>query len=313
MTRSADDTHVVHEVLAAELGADARLLADLQHLLLPFEVAETAAALVARRGQLVEVTGRRFLDGREAHLGRCAADAEGQMVRRAGRRAEVFDMLGDELGQRLFVQKRLSLLIEEGLVGRTAALGNEKELVFHAGLAAVDVDLRGQIGAGVLLLGHGKRHDLRITQIALLVSLVNAAGDALGIVGPGKNVLALMADADGRAGILTGGQLALGRDALVEQHGISHELVVVGSLGVVEDVAQLLQVGRTQVERHVAVSRLGQQLQTGRIDLEDLTAVALDDLDVIFGQQTVLRFVLPHGERLLVDEFGHNTYNLCLY
>ena len=215
-------------------------------------------------------------------------------------------MLGDELGERLLVQQGLGLLVKECLVGRTAALGDEEKLVLHTGLATVDVDLRRQVGTGILLVGHGERHDLRITQITLLVSLVDPAGDALGVVGPGEDVLALVADADGRTGILTRGQLALGRDALIEQHGVSHELVVVGSLGIVEDVAQLLQVGGTQVERHVAVSGLGKQLQPGGVDLEDFTAVALDDLDVIFGQQTVLRLVLPDRERLLIDEFSHS-------
>ena len=184
MARSADHPHVVHEILAAELGADAALAADFQHLLLPFQVAEAASALVARGGQLVEVAGRSLLHRRKAHLGRRAADADGQVVGRAGRRAEVEDMLLDEFRERLLVQQRLGLLVEESLVGRAAALGDEEELVLHAGLAAVDVDLRGKVRARVLLVGHRKGHDLRIAQVAVLVGLVNAPGDALGVVGP---------------------------------------------------------------------------------------------------------------------------------
>ena len=312
MARSADHPHVVHEVLAAELGADAALAADFQHLLLPFQVAEAAAALVARGGQLVEVAGRSLLHRRKAHLGRRAADADGQVVGRTGRRAEVEDMLLDEFRERLLVQQRFGLLVEEGLVGRAAALGDEEELVLHAGLAAVDVDLRGKVRARVLLVGHRKGNHLRIAQVTVLVGLVNAPGDALGVVGPRPDILALVADADGRAGVLAGGQFAFGRDGLVQQHRVGHELVVVGGFGVFENVAQFLEMRGAQVERHVGISLLRKQFEALGIDLEDLASVALHDLHVLLRQKTVLGFVFPHGERLLIDEICHSIYNVCM-
>ena len=115
-----------------------------------------------------------------------------------------------------------------------------------------------------------------------------------------------MADADGRAGVLTGRQLALGRNDLIQQHGVGHELVVVGSFGIFEDVAQLLQVRGAQIERHVAVGGLRQQFETRGVHLQDFTSGALDDLHVILRQKTVLGFVLPHGERLLINKVSHN-------
>ena len=124
VARSADHPHVVYEVFAAELGADTALPADLEDFLFPLQVAEAASAFVTRGGQLVEVTCRSLLDGRQTHFGRRAADADGQVVGRAGRRTEVEDMGLDEIGQRFLVQQRLGLLVEEGLVGRTAALRN---------------------------------------------------------------------------------------------------------------------------------------------------------------------------------------------
>jgi len=312
MARGTDHAHVVHEVLAAELGADTALLANLKHLLLPLQVAEAAAAFVTRGGQFVEITGRSLLHGREAHLGRRAADADGQVVGRAGRRTEVEDMGFDEIGQRFLVQQRLGLLVEESFVGRTAALGNEEEFVLHAGMAAVDVDLRGEVRAGVFFFGHGERHDLRIAQVAVFVGLVHALGNAFRIVGARIDILALMADTDGSAGILACGKFALGRNDLVEQHGVSHELVVVGGLGIIEDVAQFLQVGGAQVERHVAVRGFGQEFEACRVDLEDLAAVALDDFHIILRQQTVLGFVFPDGERLLINEISHNRDMFCV-
>ena len=121
-----------------------------------------------------------------------------------------------------------------------------------------------------------------------------------------------MADADGRAGILACGKFALGRNDLVEQHGVSHELVVVGGLGIIEDVAQFLQVGGAQVERHVAVRGFGQEFEACGVDLEDLAAVALDDFHIILRQQTVLGFVFPDGERLLINEISHNRDMFCV-
>ena len=307
MARGTDHAHVVHEVLAAELSADTALLADPEHLLLPLQVTEAAAALVARSGQLVEVAGRSLLHGREAHLCRRTADADGQVVGRAGRRTEVEDMGLDEIGQRFLVQQRLGLLVEEGLVGRTAALGDEEELVLHAGVASVDVDLRRKVRARILLVGHREGNHLRIAQVALLVGLVDATRDMLGVVGARIDVLALVADTDRRTRVLTGGQFAFGCDALVQQHGVGHEAVVVGGFGIFEDVAQFLQVRSTQVERHVGIGGLRQLLQPLGVDFQNLAAVALHDFHVILGQQTVLRGVLAHGERLLIDEFWHNS------
>ncbi len=117
-----------------------------------------------------------------------------------------------------------------------------------------------------------------------------------------------MADADGRTGVLAGGQLALGRYALVQQHRVGHELVVVGGFAVLQNVAQLLQVGGAQVERYVAVGGLRELFEPFGVDLQDFAAVALDDLHVLFRQQTVLGFVLRNGVGFLIDEFGHSSY-----
>src|SRR3972149_3376046 len=59
-----DHAHVVAEVLPAELGADAGLLGELQHLLLELEVAEGAALGISARRQGVEVARARELHGR---------------------------------------------------------------------------------------------------------------------------------------------------------------------------------------------------------------------------------------------------------
>ena len=80
MAGEADDADVEGEVLAAELGADAGLLGELEELGLGLEVAEGAAALVAGGGEGVVVLCGRELDGLEIELGGGAADDDGEVV-----------------------------------------------------------------------------------------------------------------------------------------------------------------------------------------------------------------------------------------
>jgi hypothetical protein len=131
----ADHPHVVGEVLAAELRADAGLPAELEHLGLQLDVAEGAAVLVAGGGQAVEVAGAGELDRLQGELRRHAAHHQRQVVGRAGRGAQRADLVGHELQQRVGVQEGLGLLVEVRLVGRAAALGQEEELVLAAGVA----------------------------------------------------------------------------------------------------------------------------------------------------------------------------------
>ena len=161
----ADDPHVVAEVLAAELGADAELLGQREDLAaLELEVAERRAQLVAAGRQAVEVAGRGQLGRLQGVLGRRAADDDGQVVGRAGRRAERAQLLVEERQQARRVEQRLGLLEQVALVGRAAALGHEQELVLVA-VGGVDLDLGRQVGAGVDLLAHVERRHLRVAQV----------------------------------------------------------------------------------------------------------------------------------------------------
>ena len=75
------------------------------------------------------------------------------MVGRAGRSTEGLHLLDKETLEFLGIEQGLGLLEEEGLIGRTAALGYEQELVLSA-LGGVDVHLCREVVAGVLLLVH---------------------------------------------------------------------------------------------------------------------------------------------------------------
>lgn len=148
MARQADHPHVMYQVFAAELRSDARFLADFPNLFLPFEVAERTAPFVAAGGQMIVIVGRGFFDRGEVGFRRSTADHHREVVRRAGRGAEVFDLVLDEIRQRFVVQQGFGLLVEERFVGRTASLGQEQEFVFAA-LSGIEVDLRGEVGGAV--------------------------------------------------------------------------------------------------------------------------------------------------------------------
>ena len=145
----ADDAHVVAEVLAAELRADARLLAERQHLGLELDIAERVAQRRALGRQRVEVAGAGQLGRLDRHLGRRATDDDGEVVRRARRRAERLHLLEQPRQQRLLVEQRLGLLEQVALVGAAATLGHEQELV-RVTVDRRDLDLGRQVVAGVL-------------------------------------------------------------------------------------------------------------------------------------------------------------------
>ena len=116
MPRQADDTHVMHPVFPAELCADAFLLANLQHLLFPLQVAESPSPFVAARRQVVVITRRSLLHRSQVRLSRRAANHHCQVVRRAGGCAQVQHLLLQELRQSLLVQEGFRLLVKERLV-----------------------------------------------------------------------------------------------------------------------------------------------------------------------------------------------------
>ena len=137
VARQADHPHVVAEVLATELRADVERAGQFQDLLLGLGVADRVAGHRPFGGQGVQVAGAGVLRGLEGVLGAGAADDHSQVIRRAGSRAQLAQLLVEEPHECLGVQHRLGLLVQEGLVGRTATLGHDQELVGQASWGAV--------------------------------------------------------------------------------------------------------------------------------------------------------------------------------
>src|SRR6516165_2539887 len=161
MPRQPDHSYVMAEILAAELRADAKTAGKLEHVLFEPTIAVGLAILVALAWQRVEVAAAGELNRFQIHLGRSAADHDGQVVGRASGRPDGADFLVEELQQRLRVEYRPCLLIQKALVGRATAFGDEQKFVFFAGLGE-QVDLRRQVVTGIDLLVHRQRGNLAV-------------------------------------------------------------------------------------------------------------------------------------------------------
>ena len=240
VARHPDHAHVVAEILAAELRADAERLRHLEDFLLHLEIAEGVAVGRAMGRQRIEIARGRKLHRLHAELGRGAADHDRQVIGRARRGAERQHLLLQERQQAILGQHRGRRLEQKALVGGAAALGHEHELVGVIALG-VDLALRRHVVGGVLFLIHRQRRDLRIAQVAAQIGIARAFRERGLVVAVGDDVAALLAHDDRGAGVLAHRQHAAGGDVGVLQEVKGDELVVVARLLVVEDRAELLQ------------------------------------------------------------------------
>ena len=295
MARQADHPHVMAEILAAELRADAHRLSQLVDLFLHRDIAERMRVVAARRRQFVIVAGGRHFDGLEVQLGRQAADDDGEVIGRAGRRAERQNLLLDEADQTVMRQQRGRRLVEEGLVGGAAALHHEQELVGVLALG-IDVDLRGQVVLRVLLFEHRDRRELRIAQVFLFVRVAHALGDRALVLPVGEDEAALLGHHDRRARVLAHRQHAAGRNVGVLEQVVGDELVVRGRFRVVENFGELREMARAQ--EMIGIDRRFFREPADRFAVHDQEFVVAHLLDAhaFSGDQTIGRLVFSERE-----------------
>ena len=161
------------QVLAAELGAQTNLLRLLEEFFFKVDVTEGAAGLVAGGGQGIVELDARKLNGEEVLFGRCAANHKGNVVRRAGRRAQRAHFLHQEGDEGAFVlDGSLGHGVEVRLVGAAAALGDHHKAVFCAA-GGLNVNLGGQVALGIYLVVHVQRGVLAVTEILLGVGFID--------------------------------------------------------------------------------------------------------------------------------------------
>ena len=268
-------------------------------LLFQFHVAEGAAVLVAGGGKVVVILGGSHLHGLQALLRGGAADDEGDVVGRAGRRAQRAHFFHQELLERGGVEQGLGFLVKIGLVGGAAALSDEEEGILHA-FHGFNVYLGGQVGSGVLLRVHVQRHGLGVAQVVLGVGVVHAVGKKFAVVAAGPDLLALLADDGGGARVLAEGKDAGGGHFRVTEHRQGHALVVGAGFRIVQDGGHLLQMGGAQEESHVVEGFRGQKAQALRFHLEHGVPFKFPYAYVVGGDEAVLGVVLFQRKRVLI-------------
>ena len=128
MARQADHAHVVAEIFAAELRANASDCATSESPL-QLQVAESLAAVLPLGRQLVEIPVEASLTV-FMQLGGGPADHQSHMIGRARRGAEGPHLLDQERLEALW-SAPLGFLEQVGLVGGPAAFGDEEEFVFR--------------------------------------------------------------------------------------------------------------------------------------------------------------------------------------
>ena len=285
VARQADDTHVVAEVLATELCADANLASEVEYLVLDFLVAETVALGPTVIRQLIKVVRGGILCRPHGELGRGATHHEGEVVGRAGRGPERTDLRLDEWHERILVQDGLGLLVQVGLVGGTAALGHEEELVGELVTGCgvrIQLDLGGQVRTRVDLFEHGQWSVLGVAQVQPGVGVEDPLGQRPLVRSLGEDTLPALSGNDRGPGVLTHRQDALCGNVRIAQQCFGNESIVGRGLRIVDDRGNLLKMCGAQIVGDVVERGLRQQLQRLGGDLEEIDPIgALDHLDAL--------------------------------
>ncbi len=304
----AHHTDVVGQVFAAELGAQTNLLGLFQKLFFQIDVTESTAGFVTRGGQVVVELDAGQLHGEKVLFGRCAADHESDVVRRAGGRTEGFHLLHQEGDEGAFVlDGGLGHGVEVRLVGAAAALGYHNETVFIS-LGGLDVYLGREVALGVDLVVHIQGSILAVAEVLLGIRIENAQAQGLFVLKIRPDSLALFTVDNGRSGILAEGKHTLDGSFCIAEELKGHILVVVRSLRITENLGYLQVVGSAKHELTVVERLLGHQREGLRRDFQDGLVSKLGGFHQLFGTGNLVVFsgVLAQLKHRCVFEFCHN-------
>ena len=143
--------------------------------------------------------------------------------------------------------------------------------------------MSGQVIAGILFFKHGKRNNLRIAQVPVLVGIKNTFRQMLGISCSGVNIFALFGYNNGGSGVLAGGQLAFGRNNLVHEHGMGHKAIIVRCLLICQNMLQFFEVRGAQEKRNICKCFPGKEFQAGWIDFQNFPAINFNSRYIVGG------------------------------
>ena len=146
---------------------------------------------------------------------------------------------------------------------------------------------------------HRERRHLRVAQVGFQIRLAHTRAQVRFVVRASEDVLALLAEDDRGAGVLARRQYSTGGDVGVLQHLERDEAVVPRGFRIVDDVAELLEVARSEEVRDVAHGFEREPLERRRLHDEDLAAVDPRDLQLLAGELAVRSVVGTELEDLL--------------
>ena len=230
----ANNAHIVAEVFAAKLRANADFVTHFEDLFFHFEIAESLAVFIALRGQGVEIFGTCEFGGFEGVFCGCAANDEGEVIGRAGGCAEFAQAQVDEVAQAFGIEQCSGFLIEQAFVGGPTAFGHEHEFV-RIPLLGIDLDLSGQVGFGICFLKHVEWCQLAVAQVCFQKGSGNALCERGFVAAVGPYAIALFAHDNGCARVLTHGEDTACGDVGIFEHFNGDKAVVVRGFGVVEN------------------------------------------------------------------------------
>eukprot|EP00049_Salpingoeca_infusionum_P027598 m.33334 g.33334 ORF g.33334 m.33334 type:complete len:334 (+) comp9607_c1_seq2:3071-4072(+) len=278
------------KVLASELCANAHLTGDIEHALLPLQVSKASCELISAGVKVVIVLGGRHLDRFEVHIGRQATNDNGEMVWWTGSSSESLDLFFQKGSETFLIEHSLCFLEEKRFVGRTSSLCHEQEVVLIA-ICGVEVDLCWKVAPSVLLIKHGERCHLTVTQVATRVCVVYSPGDCLLVIAIGPHVLTTFANCNTSTCILAAWENHARSNVCVLDQFKRDKAVVLRCFWVLQDVTELLQVSWAQEVRNVSHGLLRQGGQSLRRNLQDFAPVDFNHIDAIGGDLLVGRCV----------------------
>ena len=240
MPRQTYYAYIQAEILSAELGTDIKIPGHFQQPVFKLQIPKGMAVFISPGWQTVKVPGRSQLDGFEVELGRSPADHKCQMIGRAGCCAQCFHLALHIIQQFIRRQNSFGFLIQKGLVRRSAAFGQEQEVI-SAAFDRIQLDLGRQVAAGIPFFKHGQGGILRIPQIGISISIKHPLrkGGFIRITGP--NLLTLFAHNNSCSGILTHGKDTFGCDYGIFQQFQGYISVIGRAFRIFEDISQQLQ------------------------------------------------------------------------
>lgn len=139
MSRQAYDADVVCIVFASELSAKTDVVGLFKHFLLQFNVAESAACLIACCRKRVVIMGGCQFNCQQVLLCRCAANHECNVVWRTSGCAESLHLGYKERNQSVRIQNSFCLLIEICFVCRATTFGYAQEWYSMPSVASMSI------------------------------------------------------------------------------------------------------------------------------------------------------------------------------